>query len=203
MGTFTLYHGGQRWAGRPEIRPAKEGDYEGGTGLYFTTSWLTAKSHAKGGKVITVAQIADDFTPIDDVTIEREKIVEFLKDTRMKSKVSILADIDANIARRNKGSAIPASVLHNLVVNYRAGAGLAGVAVAEFLASHGVDAEIQRKSAEDWFLFFNPKVIKSHRVLNPKEDTIYDLPRIEDPSPSLEGKSSRSSCALRSPHLTR
>ena len=50
--TFPMYHGGNKWFGQPEVRASKKGQYEGGIGLYFTTSYETARTYAKGGKVV-------------------------------------------------------------------------------------------------------------------------------------------------------
>lgn len=181
METFPLYHGGCRWIGRPEVRAPKEGAYEGGVGLYFTTSWLRAKDYAKGNKVITIAEIRSDFTPIESVRIPRRDIADFLTITRMRAKKEILSDIDSNIARVGNGDFVNANVFNNLVVNHRAGTGIAGLAVSKFLSSHGVDAEIQRKGHEDWLLVLNPDIIKSHRVLSPKESPVWDFPTIVHP----------------------
>ena len=180
--TFPMYHGGNKWLSQPEIRTSKKGQYEGGIGLYFTTSYETARTYAKGGKVVTKAHIDKGFNSIDKVNISLNSMVEFLKSLpRLKNKNEIIDRINAYSDRLNSTN-IPASVLNNLIVNYEAGSGNNGIKVNQFLVDNGVDAEVQSKSNEDWLVVFNTRIIKDYEIVDVKKLSIddYNLPLIRN-----------------------
>lgn len=180
--TFQMYHGGNKWFGQPEIRASKKGQYEGGIGLYFTTNYETARTYAKGGKVVTKVHIDKQFKNIDNVDISVNDIIDFLMSLpRLKNKKEIIDRINA-YSERLKSTNISASTLNNLIVNYEAGSGDNGVKVNQFLVHHGVDAEIQSKSNEDWLVVFNTSIIKDHEIVNVKKLSVddYNLPLIRN-----------------------
>ena len=45
--TFQMYHGGNKWITPPEIRPSKNGRYEGGVGIYLKQIRSRAPGSAK------------------------------------------------------------------------------------------------------------------------------------------------------------
>jgi malic enzyme len=64
---------------------------------------------------------------------------------------------------------ISADILNNLVVNYEAGAGSAGIQVANYFVSKGVDAHMEPQSGDEfWLVVFNPKILKNVVVVDPK-----------------------------------
>lgn len=180
--TFPMYHGGNKWFGQPEVRASKKGQYEGGIGLYFTTSYETARTYAKGGKVVTKVHIDRAFRSVEKVNISLNSMLDFLKSLpRLKNKNEIIDRINA-YSGRLKSTDIPASVLNNLIVNYEAGSGDNGIKVNQFLVDHGVDAEVQSKSNEDWLVVFNTSIIKDHEIVDVKKLSIddYNLPSIRN-----------------------
>ena len=130
--------------------------------------------------MVSKVQIDKAFGNIDKVSIGLGDMVEFLKNLpRLRNKNKMVERIAAYSERLNS-KYIPAGVLNNLIVNYEAGSGDVGVKVNQFLVDHGVDAEVQSKSNEDWLVVFNPKIIKNHEIVDPKKLSIedYNLPLI-------------------------
>ena len=120
------------------------------------------------------------FKLAQDVLIPMNDAIQFLKSTRMTQRDKIITDVKANAARRN-ADMIVSSVLINLFVNYEVGSGKAGLALAQFLVSHGVDAEIERKSNnENWLVVINPGIIKSVKPMAAKDvlPSMYSFPEI-------------------------
>lgn len=178
--TFLMWHGSRRWDGAPEIKPPRAGRYEAGPGIYFTTNYMTARRYAKGGGATFLATLDQSMRLADEVLIPLDTALQFVKDApRMRHKAEIATDIRNNTARRQTDS-VAATILINLVVNYEAGAGASGVAVARFLREQGVDASLERQSNEDWLVVTNPKVILSMRRMPAQEVSpdLYHLPLI-------------------------
>jgi hypothetical protein len=179
-GQFQMYHGGSRWSFLPtEIQPGKKNRYEAGVGIYFTNSYNTARKYAKGNKVVHLVTLSS-FKDIDDVSIDVNKIVEFVKTCpQLSAKVQIINDLK-DYANRVKKTEIPLSTLNNLVVNYQAARGSSGVSLAKFFTESGGDAHVQTQSGgEIWLVVFNPKILKSVKVINPKDinsDSQFMLP---------------------------
>jgi hypothetical protein len=155
-----MYHGGRKWVEDPYIRKSNKGNYEGGNGIYFTNSYLTARSYAKGGGVVHKAKIKRDFKDIKNVNVSIEKMIDFIKSLyRMKHKKEIISDIRNYSDRVNKKD-IPLEILNNLIINFEAGSGNIGPQVAEFFVSNGADASMDHHSGDEyWFVVFNPKII--------------------------------------------
>ena len=175
-----VWHGSKRWEGSPEVRGHKKGRYEAGPGIYTTTSYATAKKYAKGGGALMLLTLDPNLRLANTVNIPLAEMLNFLKNTRMKAKKEIAADLTRHAERMNKNE-ISANILINLIVNWDAGAGEAGRALAYFLVTHGVDAEIDRKSGEDWIVVINPKIIKSYKKVSSSEISpdMYDFPRMK------------------------
>lgn len=178
-GTFQMYHGGSKWSGEPEIRPTK-GRYEGGTGIYFTTNYETARKYAKGSNVVQIVDIASSFTDLKTVKVDIDSIFEFLDSLGgLKKRKELKSDIQ-RFADRIQKKEIPLTVLNNLIINWEAGSGEIGKEVARFFVSNGADAVIDDQSGdEQWLIVFNPKIIKNYKVTNPKEIETYMLPKIK------------------------
>lgn len=178
--TFLMWHGSRRWDGAPEIKPPRAGRYEAGPGIYFTTNYLTARRYAKGGGVTFLGTLDRSMRLADEVLIPLDTALRFVKDApRMRYKAEIATDIKNNTARRQADSVV-ATILINLVVNYEAGAGASGVALARFLREQGVDASLERQSNEDWLVVNNPQIILSMRRMPAQEVPLdmYHLPLI-------------------------
>ena len=180
-GTFTMYHGGKRWLMTPDsLQPGVKGRYEGGVGIYFTNSYNTARKYAKGNKVVHLVEIYKQFKDIDNVRVAVEKITDFVKNVpQLSSKKEIITDIASYSTRVGK-SEIPLSILNNLVVNYQAARGKSGVYIAKFFSENGADGHVQKQNGDEiWLVVFNPKILKSVKVVNPKEinsDSQFMLP---------------------------
>lgn len=179
-GTFQMWHGSKRWDGAPEIRPPRAGRYEAGPGIYFTTNYMTARKYAKGGGTTFLGTLDRSMRLAGEVLIPLDTALRFVKDApRMRHKAEIADDLRSNTARRQADS-IMATILINLVVNYEAGSGASGVALARFLREQGVDASLEQQSNEDWLVVNNPQVILSMRRM-PAQDVpvdMYHLPLI-------------------------
>lgn len=180
-GTFQMYHGGSRWTAKPEIFPPKKGRYEGGVGIYFTTHYLTARKYAKGGNVVHLVDIDANYRDIKNVRIPIKDMVDFVKNSHgLRAKKEIISNLVAYSERVGKND-IPAEILNNLIVNYEAGSGKAGLEVPKYLVSHGIDAYVYpQHNNEDWLIAFNPNIIKKVSVVDPSklEVSSYELPRI-------------------------
>lgn len=181
VSTFKLYHGGSRWSYLPDdIQPGKKNRYEAGVGIYFTNSYNTARKYAKGNKVVHLVEIDRQFKDIDNVNISIDKITEFVKNVpQLSSKKEIINDLNSYATRVGKKE-IPLSILNNLVVNYQAARGSSGVHIAKFFTECGADGHVQKQSGDEiWLVVFNPKILKSVKVVNPKEinsDSQFMLP---------------------------
>ena len=163
----------------PQYYPAKKGRYEGGNGIYLTTSYETARKYAKGGKIVLAVYVKPDYKKIWDVMIPVQEMIDFVSSIRMKNKKQVIEGIKASMDRQHK-TMLPAAILNNLVVNFEAGSGEAGVLVNQFLVSKGVDAEVTNKGVEDWLVVFNPRIIVKWEKVNPAEmkPQDYHLPHL-------------------------
>ena len=171
--TFTMYHGGKRWSLTPDsLQPSVKGRYEGGVGIYFTNSYDTARKYAKGGNVVHTVEIDKNYRDINSVMISVEEMINFVKTVSgLRKRNDIVKDILAYSQRTNR-TEISGEVLNNLIVNHEAGSGRPGVEITKFLVSKGVDASLQRQSGEErWLVVFNPKILKSVKVVDPKTIT--------------------------------
>lgn len=180
--TFQMWHGSKRWDGNPEVQAPRKGHYEAGPGIYFTTHYSTASRYAKGGGSVMLAEIDRNLRLADTVLIPLETVICFVQDCpRMRHKREIIADLKGNAARHHAES-IYAEILVNLVVNWEAGAGHVGLAVAKFLREQGVDALLDRSRSggENWLVVINPSVIKSIKRVRPQDvpASEYNLPPV-------------------------
>jgi hypothetical protein len=180
--TFLMWHGSRRWDGSPEIRAPRAGRYEAGPGIYLSTNYMTARRYAKGGGATMLATVDQNLALAERTLIPLATALEFCKTApRMRHKREIAADVRAN-ADRHHSDAIAANILINLVVNYEAGSGDAGLALARFLRDQGVDGSLEPQNNEDWLVIINPKVIRSMKRVPANEvpSDLYHLPLIRD-----------------------
>ena len=171
--TFQMYHGGKRWSRIPqEIIGSSKGRYEAGAGIYFTNDYNTARKYAKGSRVVHLVNIDKNYKDIQNITVPLEDIINFVKNTPgLKRKPEIIQSLQNNASRMQRDS-ISLDILNNLIVNYEAGAGKAGIAVANYFTSKGADAKLEQQSGDEvWLIVFNPNIIKSVSVVNPKSVT--------------------------------
>ena len=185
-----MWHGAQRWQGPPAVVPQPPTSAEHGPGIYMTTSVEFAREYAKGGGVLVRFEVDQGLTLLEDVQIPLEDAVRFARSRpRLKSRGSIIMDLEANAARirpreirlgratEESPAMIWAEVVLNLFVNHRAITGDQGPALARFFTEHGVDASIVTRGTDDWLVVFNPKVIRSWRVVPAGEAD--DAPRLK------------------------
>ena len=171
--TFQMYHGGVKWTRIPrEILGSKKNRYEGGVGIYFTNVYNTAREYARGSNVVHLVDIDKNFKDIKKVDLKLDDVVGFVKNCRgMKNKNSIIEYLRDSAARRNVDF-VGASVLNNLIVNHESGAGKVGIEVAKYFISKGIDASMDRRSGDEfWLVVFNPYIIKKVQIINPKTIT--------------------------------
>lgn len=166
MDGIKLWHGSQRWDGFPEIRPSKKGQYEGGPGIYATTSLHTARKHSKGGGSIIEFTLSPDTKWLEDVSVPHEEVIAWVKQANHLHKKRILAnDIISIFDKREQvrtSGMLPLAYLVNLAVNNECLSGLAAPEMAEFLASKGAQASLCRESSnDDWVVIFDPKILIS------------------------------------------
>lgn len=181
-----MWHGSQRWDGRPELRPCRKGQYECGPGIYCTTNLNTASKYSRGGGRIIQLGLDPETTWLEDVKVPFGDLVQFVKNSRHIHKRRILADdiqvvFDKRDQVRTSGM-IPLSYLVNLAVNHECLSGMGGPEVAEYLAANGAQASLYKKSVnDDWVVVFDPKVITSFELRSSKDiDWTNDqLPNIE------------------------
>lgn len=175
-----MWHGG-RWEGPAEVRSPRKGRYEAGPGIYLTTSYATASKYAKGGGSTMMVTLSPNIRFAHKVPVPLAEALEFLKGMpRLKKRKEIANDLVSN-AERSKRDWISAEVIINLFVNYEAGAGDPGVALAHWLVKKGVDATYHHASMnEDYVVVINPSIILSRVVVPAKEvkPADYDLPLI-------------------------
>jgi hypothetical protein len=166
MTGIKLWHGSQRWDGWPEIRASKKGQYEGGPGIYCTTSLQTARRHSKGGGSIIEFTLSPDTTWLEDIKIPHEEAVAWVKQAKHLHKKRVLAnDVIAVFDRREQvrtSGMMPLTYLVNLAVNHECLSGLAAPEMAEFLVSKGAQASLCRETSnDDWVVIFDPKALIS------------------------------------------
>jgi hypothetical protein len=181
-GYMILYHGAQRWSGLPMIMPHRQGEAEHGPGIYFTTSWETAKKYSKGSGSVYRMTIDNPRSWVEDSDIPLSEVIPFINNTLRGKKALAVKNSIERVAARLKTGMIPASVLVNTFVNNDVASGQAGPPLAEFLVNHGIDASLVHQGADDWVVLFNPKLIQRVEKLSSKEVNApgfqFDLPRI-------------------------
>ena len=176
--TFKMYHGGTRWNLTPtELQPAKPKRYESGIGINFTNNFETARSYAKGNKVVHLVDIDKNVIDISKVNLDLKNLLIFLKDLKgLKKKKEIISDVIRYAEKRNLQE-VPASVLNNLVINYEAGSGNIGLEIVNFFIKNGIDGTFSSQSGDEvWFVLFNLSKIKNVQIVNPKDKIEYMLP---------------------------
>lgn len=169
---FKVYHGGKKWVFVPkELIASKKNRHNYGVGIYSTNKLNTARAYGKGSRVVHELTVDKNYKELDDVFIDVGECIDFVKTLNGLRKKQILIKSLQDYSDRIKNTNIPISILHNLIHNYDAAPGLLGKRVSDFLVSKGVDANYVRQSGDEfWFVIFNPKIIKSFRVVDPKQE---------------------------------
>lgn len=177
--TFQMYHGGKKWYTTPtDLISSKKGRSWYGVGIYTTNFYETARKYGKGPRVVHLLDIDKKYQDLDNVNIAVDEAIKFIKNLRgLRFKSEIVERI-----KRYKDN-IPLSILHNNIINTDAAPGLIGKEVSDFLASKGADASyISQSGKEFWLLIFNPRIIKSFKVIDPKNidnEFPFELPQIK------------------------
>lgn len=168
---FWFYHGGSKWEKyNAEVKRPKKGHYEAGAGIYLTNNYETARKYAKGNKIVSKVGISKNLNFAENVTIEKEKVIDFLK-TYISPKYRKL--ILSNVEKYN-GENYPAYYLINLSVNYEIG-GRNAMAIKDFLVQNNVDVSKQNQSGDEiWIIVHNPKVIKKVIHTKPSDISVDD-----------------------------
>lgn len=179
--TISFWHGARNWEGPPEIRPARAKRAEHGPGIYLTTRYETAKKYAKGGGKVMLVHVDEPLAMLSDARVTLATMESFLRATpRVKSRAAIIADLRGGAARMNSESSMPLSHLVNLMVNHDAAVGSAGVELARFLVSLGVDADVVTWADEDWLVLFNVNKIASVVPGKPSTTEEWNLPLVRE-----------------------
>lgn len=187
MTGILTWHGSQRWAGTPELRECRKGQYECGPGIYSTTSLNTASKHSRGGGRILQLTLSPDITWLEDVKIPFDDAIQFVKSSKHIHKRRILQDdLHMTYERRDRvrlEGMLPLTYLVNLAVNNECLSGKGGPELAEFLAGQGAQASLHTSSVnDDWVIVFDPKVILAYDIKSSKDIdwTADQLPKIAE-----------------------
>lgn len=184
--SFKVYHGGKKWFTVPnQLIASKKDRHNYGVGIYGTNLLRTARNYGKGGRVVHELEIDKNYKDLDNVSIDVEEAVDFVKNlSGLRKKQTIIENLKSYSERVQK-QIIPISILHNLIHNYDAAPGLLGKQVSDFLVSKGVDANYIRQSGDEfWLVIFNPRIIKSFRIVDPRKEGNefpFELPNIKNP----------------------
>lgn len=176
-----FYHGARRWGGAAEVRAGRAGHVEHGPGIYLTTSYQTAAKYAKGGGKVVKIHLSSHVRWLEDAVLSVSDATGFVFRLRTGKRRELHRDLLAaadRMATRYGGNRVPASTLVNLIVNAGAASGQNGVALAQFLAQHGVDVSHVSQSGEDWVVVLNPRVITRVEEVSPRGQIEWDLPRV-------------------------
>lgn len=160
--SIRLWHGSQRWEGKPHIRPSRPGCYECGPGLYLTTSLNTAGKYSKGAGKAVLMELDPDLRLLEDAFLTEDEMLGAIRSLpRVRNRAAVLADIRW-ASERMDGKPLPASTLVNVCVNNNALPGESGPALAAWLTEKGIDASLGKDSAnEQWIVLFNPAKIRN------------------------------------------
>lgn len=173
-----MWHGGNRWDGQAEIRPAKKGRAEWGPGIYGTTNYFRASQYAKGGKVTQLIEFQPRLL-LSEAAIGLDTLADFVKGYAPRSKQADILERLQSAANRNKldgrvllgtGPMAHADVLVNMWVNTDLAHGKNGPPLSAFLTEMGIDAHTDRSMSmsgtpEYWTVVFNPESITRHLVI--------------------------------------
>jgi hypothetical protein len=186
---IVLFHGGHRWQGPPDLRPARKGTHEHGPGIYLTTSAATARKYAKGGGSVMRMELDADLGWLEESKLTAQSMIWFLESRpRLRARDAVVADVEACVRRMGTDD-LPAAVLVNLMVNHGAITGDHGPALARFLAERGIDASRVRQGDEDWVVVFNPdKILFWTKVYG---GPTVDLPRLDEQLAHVEAETGR------------
>lgn len=142
-----FYHGGAAWGyGKPMVMPAKKGRYEGGPGIYMTTSYNRAKSYAGGSKIVQLIEVdANKIVLPNKVQVELSDVMELLSSIRIKNRKQLIQDLENSFKKGHN----TADIVINLLVNNESLSGDAGPIVAKWLSNHGVTADFNKFYSEE------------------------------------------------------
>lgn len=147
------YHGGRAWDGPAEVRPPRKGRAEHGPGLYFTTDYDQARSYAKGGGQVRVAELElgpKFIRPGEWVwsmsVSEAEAFV--VSSFPRQSHPKIMDDIRRSASRRASDRIDPI-MLSNLALNHDLLDPRLGVELQKMLVEHGRPYEATSRSGNN------------------------------------------------------
>lgn len=177
--TFQIWHGSRRWDGVPEIRPAKKGRAESGTGIYGSTHFETCQGYAKGGGKVQLLTIQQTRI-LEKSCIPLAMALDFVRRNIPKSQQKSFIEDCGNVAERQQDRILthndpigqikagdlwfPAEALRNLMVNAELSFGTKGLALTHFLAKQGIGLSTERggmRSNEAWTVIYDPRLIVS------------------------------------------
>ena len=167
MEHFELWHGSQRWEGRPSIQPCRVGCYEHGPGLYLTTSKEGAKKYAKGAGSLVKIGLSQEIAWLHNAWLSLDQMQDILPFLRNRKKIA--GDIQEWMTEFD-GDRLPASYFLNSCIDHQALSGKGGQELASWLVEQGIDASLYKRSGqEDWIVLFNPAKILLHQKLTAKQ----------------------------------
>lgn len=175
--TITLYHGGRglEYGGHKNVFPNSKGRWENGPGIYLTTSYMRARSYAKGGRKVYQITIKKG-NDLGNSTIPYESVKFFVKQYVSASKRRpFMDDIDQVMNRRNIENDVPGEVFVNLLINDDALNSSRTPILNKFLVDNGIDYSIVSNyggSGETVIALFNRDLITN--VTQMKSDDVVD-----------------------------
>lgn len=179
--TFQMWHGG-RITGMAEVRPGRSGHYEYGAGIYLTTAYETARRYARGGKATYIVEVQRPLRWLEQTRGDVADMIQWVRrQPGLRHKKEIIEDLETRTTQFAQGN-VPLHYLVNLAVNYQVLSGRHGQALAQWLVDHEVDASLEHHGTEDWVVVFNPRVIKSVRLVSAGQvdwTTGPDFPRVQ------------------------
>lgn len=183
MDSIDLWHGGSRWYGGAEIRPAKKDRYECGVGIYLTNQYLRAKSYAAGPGVTTRVKLAPrgEIRWLEDANLRLADILEFIHSFyRLRGRDQLIQYLSDNYP---DAEFIPAPEFVNMCIEFSILAGKQGVEITHWLVEQGIDASLHTVDAgEQWVIVFNPRVIRKSETVPPSKvlGSDYSLPLVKN-----------------------
>lgn len=188
---ITLWHGGRNLNKYDlDFRPAKQGRWEYGPGLYLTTHYETARKYAKGGGKTYLISL-EEGNDIESSLLSLSEVSYFANANVVKSKQKdFLEDIYDNVRRMGTDTNVHASVFLNLIINSDLVKGQKVSELNNFLIANKIDYSIVNRFSgrdETVLALFNLSKITDIKPIPANE---VGLDRFELPAPVPNKKKS-------------
>lgn len=169
---FTFYHGGDLEDFKSNLSH-KKGRFEYGPGLYLTSSYEVASKYSKGSRKLYLVTV-EDGVEIDSVYLNKDLVLNFLKEVTTKD---FIKEILNRLARFEKDSKIPVSVVNNLLINLDAVKPSKTAIWRKFLIDNGIDYNIVDNPFgyhDTMLVLYNTNKIKSIKRITSKDSLVDD-----------------------------